>query len=67
MDEFRSTRGIPEWAGVDLLRGWAFWCVRAHRHGGGYEPIEEEYPEFKAIVAALRHHPGATDADRPPL
>ncbi|MDR7288630.1 MULTISPECIES: protein-tyrosine phosphatase family protein [Mycolicibacterium] len=67
MDEFRSTRVIPEWAGVDLLRGWAFWCVRAHRHGGAYGPIEEEFPEFTAIVEALRHHPGATDDDRPPL
>ena len=33
--EFRQTGRIPEWAGVDLLRGWAFYIVRAHRFSGG--------------------------------
>ena len=64
-DEFQRTRTIPEWAGVDLLRAWAFWCTRAHRHSGGYRTFTEEFPEVLVIVEALRRHPGATADDRP--
>lgn len=65
-DEYRRTSEIPEWAGVDLLRGWAFFCVREHRFSG-YGPLSEEYPEFYAIVDALHRHPAATEAERPPV
>lgn len=64
-EEFQRTRVIPDWAGVDLLRAWAFWCARSHRHSGGYDPFTEEHPEVLAIVDALRRHPRATDSDRP--
>ncbi len=63
--EFESTGGIPDWAGVDLLRGWAFLLVRAHRHGG-YGPLIEEFPQIVAIADAVARHPGATEDDRPP-
>lgn len=65
-DEYERTRTIPDWAGVDLLRAWAFYLVRVHRHSGGYEPLTEEYPEFLAIVDAIDRHPAATSRDRPP-
>ncbi|MCZ0732514.1 SIR2 family protein [Mycolicibacterium iranicum] len=57
---------IPEWAGVDLLRGWAFYIVRAHRHGGAYDPLFVEYPEMVVILDAIRRHPAASQGDLPP-
>ncbi|MBP1819303.1 hypothetical protein [Mycobacterium sp. OAE908] len=63
---FERTGEIPDWAGVDLLRGWAFYLVRAHRHGGAYEPLQEEYPEIRSITEALNRHPNARTEDRPP-
>lgn len=57
---------IPEWAGVDLLRGWAFYLARAHRHGGAYDDFSVEYPQVLAIVDAVNRHPYATDDDRAP-
>lgn len=62
--EFARTRRVPDWAGVDLLRGWAFYLVRSHRHSGEYEPLTEEFPEFVAIVEAINRHPAATAKDR---
>lgn len=64
---FQTEGAIPEWAGVDLLRGWAFYLVRAHRHSGGWDPIQQEYPEFIAIMEAIRLHPGARKSDLPPV
>ncbi|QVI26748.1 hypothetical protein MN2019_21115 [Mycolicibacterium neoaurum] len=64
--EFNRTRKIPEWAGVDLLRGWAFYIARAHRFSGGWDPIWDEYPEFVAILDAIDAHPNSTGSDRPP-
>lgn len=47
--EFDQQGSVPDWAGIDLLRGWAFYLVRAHRHSGGYGPFTVEYPEVFAI------------------
>lgn len=65
-EEFERTGMIPEWAGVDLLRGWAFYLVRSHRHGGAYEPLYVEYPAVLAIVDAINRHPAARPEDRAP-
>src|SRR4051812_9548985 len=65
-EAFEQDGSIPEWAGVDLLRGWAFWLVRAHRFGGAYTPLRAEYPEFEAIVEAISRHPACPPRDRPP-
>jgi len=65
-EEFERTGKIPEWAGVDLLRGWAFYLVRSHRHGGAYEPLYVEYPAVLAIVDAINRHPAARPEDRAP-
>jgi uracil-DNA glycosylase len=59
---FRGTGRIPEWCGVDLLRGWAFYLVRVDRHRGGGTLGEE----WTAVLDALCRHPAATGADRPP-
>ncbi|HMS74960.1 hypothetical protein [Gordonia sp. (in: high G+C Gram-positive bacteria)] len=63
--EFEQSRRIPEWAGVELLRGWAFWLVRSHHHSG-YAPLSEEYPQILAIAETINRHPGCRDTDRAP-
>jgi hypothetical protein len=50
---FRADGCIPEWAGVDLLRGWAFYLVRAHRFSGSWAPIEEVSPAFSNSSLSL--------------
>lgn len=60
--EFRSTGEIPDWCGVDLLRGWAFYLVRADRHAGGGTLGRD----WMAVLEALRHHPDIDQAERPP-
>ncbi|MDJ0027155.1 hypothetical protein QM583_08625 [Gordonia alkanivorans] len=64
--EFDRQGTVPEWAGIDLLRGWAFYLVRAHRHSGGYEPFMVEHPEVLAIADAIDKHSAVTAEDRPP-
>lgn len=57
---------VPGWVGVDLLRGWAFYVVRAHRHGGAWESVFTEFPELRSILDAIRTHRAATRRDLPP-
>lgn len=59
---FEARRRVPEWCGVDLLRGWAFYLVRADRHAGGGTLGEE----WLAVLERVRTHPSSTAADRPP-
>lgn len=68
-DEWVRTGCIPEWCGVDFLRGWAFYTTRADRHGGGYglEPGGSLLAEWNAVLAALATHPAANGGDVPPL
>lgn len=53
---------VPDWCGVDLLRGWAFYLTRGDRHSGGGTLGEE----WRAVLAMLTEHPHAGPADRPP-
>jgi uracil-DNA glycosylase len=53
---------VPGWCGVDLLRGWAFYLVRADRHMGG-GTLDQEWQD---VLTALRNHPDADAEDRPP-
>lgn len=55
---------IPEWVGVDLLRGWAFYIARGHRWSGHGSILD--YPEFELIIEAVRRHPAAEPRDMPP-
>ena len=55
---------VPEWAGVDLLRAWAFWIARAYHWSGGYSPLREAHPELWIIVDAVNRHPAAKRSDR---
>lgn len=64
--EFECTGRIPDWAGVDLLRGWAFHLARSYRFLGHPYPLLDEYPEFATIVEAIENHPDAKVRDRPP-
>jgi hypothetical protein len=55
---------IPDWAGVDLLRGWAFCIAREYHWSGGYLPLREAHPELWMIVDAVNRHPSAKAKDR---
>ena len=66
MDETERLGDVPEWVGVDLLRGWAFYVARAHRWSGGSVLIFEQFPVFELIAEAVRHHPAAEPGDMPP-
>jgi hypothetical protein len=65
-NQIESSRRIPEWAGVDLLRGLAFWRVRvaAHREAPD-DALDDDV--FLAAAEALLEHPHARPSDRPPL
>lgn len=67
--EFRRTARVPEWCGVDLLRGWAFYLTRADRHGGGYSLSAggTAVAEWKAVLSRIAGHPSSGAGDRPPL
>jgi uracil-DNA glycosylase len=58
-----ATHGVlPDWCGVDLLRGWAFYLARAdHQAGGG--TLDSEWD---AVLRVLSAHPDALPDDRPP-
>lgn len=45
----------------------AFFIVRSHRFSGGWAPIQQEYPEFTAILEAITRHPDARKSDLPPM
>jgi len=65
LQEWERNRRVPEWAGVDLLRAWAFCCVRSH-HFDDWEPLLVAYPQVGAIADAIRNHPSARKDDIPP-
>lgn len=65
-DEIESAGEIPEWAGVDLLRGLAFWRVRVAANREAPEDALDD-PVFLAVVDAVHKHPHARASDRPPL
>ena len=60
--ELRETGQVPEWCGVDFLRAWAFFMVRADRHQGGGSLGRDWFTVLDAISA----HPEATLQDLPP-
>lgn len=67
--EFRATLRVPDWCGVDLLRGWAFLLARSDYFAGGRElddPLSSHRAEWNAVLSALVQHPAATISDRPP-
>lgn len=53
---------IPDWSGVDLLRGWAFLLVREDHFAGGGTLTAE----WAAVLEALAKHPDASSSDVPP-
>jgi uracil-DNA glycosylase len=62
-NSYASSGRIPDWCGVDILRGWAFYLVRADRHMGN----DTLGVEWVSVLAALTSHPDAMAGDRPPL
>ena len=61
-NSYRAHARVPDWCGVDFLRGWAFYLVRADRHPGG-GTLDDELCD---VLEALRRHPAAKPDDRPP-
>lgn len=64
-EEWRRAGRVPDWCGVDFLRGWAYFMVRVGRPA--LEPTGPEGPEFVAVLNAAASHPQATPAEVPPL
>lgn len=67
--DWQRTGQVPQWCGVDLLRGWAFYITRADRHGGGYglAPGGSALPEWRAVLGAVAAHRAASGSDVPPM
>jgi hypothetical protein len=63
-EAFERDGVIPEWAGVDLLRTWAFCIAREYHWSGGYVPLHEKFPELWLIAEAVNRHPSARGEDR---
>ena len=61
-EAFATNGAVPDWCGVDLLRGWAFFLARADRQAGG----GTLGTEWAAVLGALVRHPDASARDRPP-
>ena len=65
--EHAATGVVPAWCGIDLLRGWAFFLVRADRHGGGYALAlgGTREDEWLAVLGAIARHPLGRELDVP--
>ena len=64
-EEWEAHQRIADWAGVDLLRAWAFYCAR-EACNDMYKSLLEGYPQVEAIADAIRAHPAARPRDMPP-
>ena len=64
LESYQEGGVIPKWAGVDLLRAWAFYLVRINRHEDGY--LLDQHPEMHEIAVAVTNHPAARESDMPP-
>lgn len=51
LDDLASGRGIPEWAGLDLLRGTLFYLQRSAHHVGYVSPDDER--QVRTVAAAI--------------
>lgn len=61
-DAYERQREVPDWCGIDFLKGWAFYLVRSdHFAGGG--TLGREYQE---VLRAIARHPGLGTGDTPP-
>jgi len=61
-NSFRAHGAVPDWCGVDLLRGWAFYLAGPDHQAGG----DTLGDDWQAVLKALADHPDAGPADRPP-
>lgn len=66
IDALEMSGKVPDWAGVDLLRGLAFFLTRRAAHHEAPEDVLDD-KQFWVVVDALRNHPHARPKDRPPL
>ncbi len=64
-EEWRRSGHVPDWCGVDLLRGWAFHLVTVGRPA--LEPSGPQGPELTAVLTAVAAHPHAMPFEAPPL
>lgn len=62
-NSYQGQGRVPKWCGVDFLRAWAFYLVRADRFHGGGTLLDE----WDSVLNTLRGHPDATGADLPPV
>lgn len=62
MAAYEESGRVPSWAGVDLLRAWAFYRVREAHHSG-YGVTTRDWDD---VLDAIRGHPSARGSDLPP-
>lgn len=62
-NSFRRHGQMPDWCGVDFLRGWAFLLTQDDQVADG-SPAGDEW---RAVLQALRNHPAAKAVDKPPV
>ncbi|MFC7405726.1 uracil-DNA glycosylase [Georgenia alba] len=53
---------VPDWCGVDLLKGWAFFLASVDHHVGG----DSLRAEWRDVLAAVRKRPDVYAGDNPP-
>lgn len=51
LDDLSSSRGVQEWAGLDLLRGALFYIQRSAHHVGYVSPDDER--QMRALAVAI--------------
>jgi hypothetical protein len=61
-DEYHRIGTVPQWCGIDLLKGWAFHLVRADYHTGG-GTLDRQFQE---VLGAISRHPAVGLGDMPP-
>lgn len=68
--EYERSGSVPEWCGVDLLKGWAFYLYRYDYFGSGGHALSHSdtalFREWNDVMSALAAHPAAGASDRPP-
>jgi hypothetical protein len=54
LQELESGQVIPDWAGLDLLRGSLFFIQRQTHHWGDVPPAQER--DLRRLVGAIGRH-----------
>ncbi|MDO9380366.1 MAG: hypothetical protein Q7T56_16090 [Nocardioidaceae bacterium] len=65
-EQYAELGWVPDWCGLDLLRGWAFFLQRTDHHNDALTFDPETRREWVHVLQAVAEHPAARWRDRPP-